>query len=65
MAPSMARDVNYMLIINVYLHSLFKYTASTYHGLCLKGSNSKAQILLSGELSDNYAWESIILVCIF
>lgn len=62
MAPSMARDVNYMLIINVYLHSLFKYIASTYQGLCLKGPNSKAQTLQSGELS---ALESIILVCIF
>lgn len=65
MAPSMARDVNYMPIINLYLHSLFKYIASTYQGLCLKGSSSKAQTLQSGELSVSYTLQSIIVVCVF
>lgn len=65
MAPSMAGDVSYMLIINVFLHSLFKYVTPTEQGLCLGGSNSKARTVQAEELSVSYALGSEMLVCVF
>lgn len=65
MAPSMARDVSYMLIIDVFLHSLFKYVTPTEQGLCLGGSDSKARTVQAEELSVSYALGSEMLVCVF